>query len=188
MPSIRSSAARKPPARRADHHATMQRDFRWAVPADFNIAEACCGRWARSTPDAIAIHHDTESGPGASISYRELQRQANRLSRLLRSLGVQRGDRIAIVMPQRPETAIAHIAIHQLGAVAMPLAMLFGPDALEYRLQHSAACACDRRRKRDRQPAHGATPVPAAALCGRRRHRRRARRPRLARQPGRTAG
>ena len=49
------------------------------------------------------------------------------------------GDRVAIVMPQRIETAIAHIALYQLGAVAMPLSMLFGPEALEYRINDSGA-------------------------------------------------
>ncbi|MEO8281497.1 MAG: AMP-binding protein, partial [Ideonella sp.] len=117
----------------------MHAAFRWAVPPDFNIAQACCGRWARETPDAIAIHHETEDGARRRISYGQLQQEANRLSHVLRDLGVQRGDRIAIVMPQRPETAVAQIAIHQLGAIAMPLAMMFGPDALEYRLQNSEA-------------------------------------------------
>ncbi len=129
----------------ADHHAAMHANFRWAVPEQFNIADVCCGRWASATPDAIAIHHETEDGTLRQISYRQLQLDANRLSHLLRSLGIERGDRIAIVMPQRPETAIAHIAIYQLGAIAMPLAMLFGPDALEYRLQNSNADTGDRR-------------------------------------------
>ena len=54
---------------------------------------------------------------------------------------MQRGDRVAIVMPQRFETAVANMAVYQLGAVAMPLSMLFGPDALAHRLQHSEAVA-----------------------------------------------
>jgi acetyl-CoA synthetase len=53
--------------------------------------------------------------------------------------GVARGDRVAIVMPQCFETAVAYIAVLQMGAVAMPLSLLFGPDALEYRLQDSEA-------------------------------------------------
>ena len=67
------------------------------------------------------------------------------MSNLLAPLGVQRGDRVAIVMPQRFETAIAYMAVFQLGAVAMPLSMLFGPEALEYRLQDSEAVVaiCD---------------------------------------------
>ena len=58
----------------------------------------------------------------------------------LAALGVKAGDRVAIVLPQRPETAIAYIAIFQMGAVALPLSYLFGPEALEYRLSHAGAC------------------------------------------------
>ncbi|MES2990119.1 MAG: AMP-binding protein [Pseudomonadota bacterium] len=122
-----------------DRYAELHREFRWHVPARFNIAEACCARWARDTPQAIAIRHEHEDGRQASCTYRDLQREANRLSNALKRLGVARGDRVAIVMPQRIETAVAHIAIYQLGAVAMPLSMLFGPEALEYRLNDSDA-------------------------------------------------
>ena len=73
------------------------------------------------------------------MTFGELQDQAHRAANALRRLGVQRGDRVAIVMPQRFETAVAHMAIHQLGAIAMPLSMLFGPEALEYRLNDSQA-------------------------------------------------
>jgi acetyl-CoA synthetase len=127
-----------------DRYDELHRGFRWAVPARFNIAEACCGRWARTTPDAVAIR-DTGEAPGehgddTPFTYAELERAANRLAHALRRLGVARGDRVAIVMPQRFETAAAHIALGRLGAVGMPLSMLFGPDALEYRLNDSAAC------------------------------------------------
>ena len=120
-----------------DRHATIHGSFRWRVPPQFNIAQACCTRWARSQPHAVAIRWQHEDGREAAFTYGELQRAANRLSNVLRRLGVGRGDRVAIVMPQRFETAVAHIAVYQLGAVAMPLSMLFGPEALEYRLQHS---------------------------------------------------
>ncbi len=122
-----------------DRYAAIHADFRWQVPERFNIAEACCGRWARETPEAMAILFETEAGCRAHYSYGQLQRAAHRLSNVLHAQGVQRGDRVAIVLPQRFETAVAHIAIQQLGAVAMPLSMLFGPEALEYRLQDSAA-------------------------------------------------
>ena len=67
------------------------------------------------------------------------QQAVNRLSNALAALGVSRGERVAIVLPQRPETAIAHLACHQLGAIAMPLSALFGPEALEYRLADAEA-------------------------------------------------
>lgn len=125
----------------ADRYDAIYRSFRWKVPPRLNIAELCCARWARRTPDAVALRWEHEDGSTRAFSYAELQRDANRLARALRRLGVTRGDRVAIVMPQRFETAVAHMAVYQLGAVAMPLSMLFGPDALEFRLQHSEAAA-----------------------------------------------
>ena len=47
------------------------------------------------------------------------------------------GDRVAIILSQRPETALAHVAIYKLGAIAVPLSSAFGPDALEVRLRGS---------------------------------------------------
>jgi len=124
---------------RFDGYAALHQAFRWQVPEDFSIAEACCGRWARETPNAPAILFESDSGCRAQYSYGQLQRAANRLANALQRLGVQAGDRVAIVLPQRFETAVAQMAVNQLGAVAMPLSMLFGPEALEFRLQDSAA-------------------------------------------------
>ena len=129
-----------------DNYAAMHANFRWHVPPHFNMAEACCGRWARR-PDAdsriaIRAHGVAEWN---TLTFAELQLMAHALSNLLVSLGVQRGDRVAIVMPQRFETAVAYMATFQVGAVAMPLSILFGPEALEYRLQNSDAvlAICD---------------------------------------------
>jgi len=121
-----------------DQYRALYDNFRWYVPRDFNIAEACCRRWAQETT-RIALHYEDEAGNHTSFTYAALQADANRLSNALQVLGTARGERVAIVLPQRPETAIAHIAVYQMGSVAMPLSMLFGPEALEYRLQDSAA-------------------------------------------------
>ena len=122
-------------------YAQLHGDFRWAVPEHFNIAQVCCQRWS-SAPNATKNTAVVASGTGASATfhtYSELQDQANRLSNVLAVLGVSRGDRVAIVMPQCFETAVAYMAVLQMGAVAMPLSMLFGPEALEFRLHDSEA-------------------------------------------------
>ncbi len=120
-------------------HEALHGPFRWLVPKHFNIASACGQRWA-SDPGSASNTAVIACAPGESDrthSYRELQAQANRLSNVLQALGVQRGDRVAIVMPQRFETAVAYMAVLQMGAVAMPLSQLFGPEALQFRLYDS---------------------------------------------------
>jgi acetyl-CoA synthetase len=121
-----------------DRYREIYDAFRWDVPARFNIGAACCSRRAHDR-GRLALRWEDEDGSVASLSFSELQHQANRLSNALAALGVVRGDRVAIVLPQRPETAIAHIACYQTGAVATPLSILFGPEALEYRLHDSDA-------------------------------------------------
>lgn len=113
--------------------------FRWRVPVRFNIAEACGRRWARDTPLAVALRTRTADGRWSSHTFAALQADANRLSLALIRLGVKRGDRVAIVMPQRAEVAVAQLAVLQMGAVAMPLSLLFGPEALQVRLADSGA-------------------------------------------------
>jgi acetyl-CoA synthetase len=120
-----------------DAYANLYETYRWQVPTDFNITELCCSRWA-SDPDRVAIFFDDLHGDRV-VTYAQLQQDANRLCHVLQGLGVTRGTRVAIILPQRPEAAVAHLACHQLGAIAMPMSVLFGPDALQYRLQDSGA-------------------------------------------------
>src|SRR5688572_446525 len=121
-----------------DRYEELYRSFRWDVPARYNIAHACCGQWAADR-NRFALYWEDESGATAAYSFWDIQVAANRLSNALAALGVKRGDRVALLLPQRPETAIAYVAIFQMGAIALPLSHLFGPDALEYRLQHAEA-------------------------------------------------
>jgi len=123
-----------------DRYREACESFKWEVPPRFNMGAACCGRHAHDRY-RFALYWEDEAGASASHTFWDLQQQANRLSNALSALGVKRGDRVGIVLPQRPETAIAHIACYQMGAVAMPLSVLFGPDALEYRLHDGEAVA-----------------------------------------------
>src|SRR5881394_273037 len=121
-----------------DRYQELYDRFRWEVPERFNIATACCSRWAADR-GRFALYWEDESGASAAYSFWDIQIAANRLSNALAGLGVKRGDRVAIILPQRPEAAIAYMAVFQMGAVALPLSHLFGPDALEYRINHAGA-------------------------------------------------
>ncbi|HEX7219655.1 MAG TPA: AMP-binding protein [Burkholderiales bacterium] len=121
-----------------DRYEELYKSFRWEVPARYNMARACCGNWAGDRT-RFALYWEDESGATAAYSFWDIQQAANRLSNALAALGVARGDRVAIILPQRPETAIAYMAVFQMGAIALPLSHLFGPDALEYRMEHAEA-------------------------------------------------
>ncbi len=119
----------------------LHRGFGWSVPERFNMAEVCSRRWANDPVlcRGVAVVATTPDRADQTHTYAELQAEANRLSNALVRIGVKRGDRVAIVMPQRFETAVAYMAVLQMGAVGMPLSQLFGPEALAFRLQDSQA-------------------------------------------------
>jgi acetyl-CoA synthetase len=120
---------------------TLYRQFRWNIPARYNIGVDICDRWAARDPQRLAILHVRGDGTREQVTFGALRETSNRLANVMRAQGVARGDRVAIFMPQAPEVAAAHIAIYKLGAVALPIAVLFGPDALSYRLRNSGARA-----------------------------------------------
>ena len=132
-------AAHALPAAR-DYDA-LYRSFRWQVPAQYNIGLDVCDRWAASEPGRTAILNLRADGTVEEVSYGRLRETSNRLANALAARGIARGDRVAILLPQSPAVAASHIAIYKLGAIALPLATLFGVDAISYRLRDSGARA-----------------------------------------------
>ncbi|WP_377278036.1 AMP-binding protein [Rhizobium sp. R86522] len=117
----------------------LRRDFRWTIPADFNIGRAVADDWAAKFPEQVCLQHFSPDGRHLSMTYGELSAQSSALAEALTEIGVIRGDRVALLMPQCFETVIAHVAIYKMGAIALPLALLFGEEALEYRLRDAGA-------------------------------------------------
>lgn len=113
--------------------------FSWSIPAHFNIAEAICDRHIGG--GRTALIYETAEGLSTELTFEYLQERSRRLANALTAQGIARGDRIGILLPQCPEALIVHLAAYRLGAVALPLFTLFGPDAIEYRLNDSGAKA-----------------------------------------------
>lgn len=124
----------------SDYDALI-RDFRWRVPARYNIGTDVCTRWALAEPERVAILWKKPDGRVEPVTYGRLEEASNRLANVLVARGVKRGDRVALVLAQGAAAAIAHIAIYKMGAIAVPLAALFGIDALAFRLGNSGARA-----------------------------------------------
>ena len=125
----------------ATEWTALRREFRWPRWRRFNIAEACCDGWARREPDRAAVRQLLPGGVLREHTYAQLARASRRLANVLAAHGVGAGDRVAILLPQTPEVAIAHLAAHRMGAVTVPLFTLFGEDGLSYRLRDSGARA-----------------------------------------------
>jgi acetyl-CoA synthetase len=117
----------------------LRRDFRWTIPEDFNIGRVVADDWAARAPDRVCLEHFSPDGLHLSMTYGALAAQSSQFAHALSDLGVQRGDRVALLLPQCFETVIAHVAIYKMGAIALPLALLFGEEALEYRLKDAGA-------------------------------------------------
>ncbi|SCB46541.1 AMP-binding protein [Rhizobium multihospitium] len=124
-----------------DTYEALYRDFRWEIPAKFNMGHAVCDAWAEHEPDRICLQHFNPDGNHFSMSYGELRDRSAAFANALVALGVQAGDRVALLLPQSFETVVAHVAIYKMGAIALPLALLFGAEALEYRLKAAGASA-----------------------------------------------
>ncbi|MEW9805586.1 AMP-binding protein [Mesorhizobium sp. ZMM04-5] len=120
---------------RRDDYRSLYRDFRWTIPGRFNIGTAVADRWAALDPDRTALLDYRIDGAPDRLSYGALAARSNAFANALRARGIGRGDRVALLLPQSFETVVAHLAIYKLGAIAVPLALLFGVEALEYRLQ-----------------------------------------------------
>ena len=121
-----------------DYDSQYQR-FAWDMDPGFNIGRAVSDDWAAREPDRVCLEHFSPDGNHERLTYADLARRSNAFARALAALGVARGDRIALMLPQGFSTAIAHVAIYKLGAIAVPLALLFGIEALEHRLGASGA-------------------------------------------------
>ena len=113
---------------------------RWQISPDYNVAIDCLERPFHKK-DAVALNYEDDEGNTATYTFGQMRDATNRFANALRSLGVGRGDVVAVHTPQRPETAITHMALYRLGAIGLPISKLFGPDAIQYRLENSSAKA-----------------------------------------------
>ncbi len=115
-------------------------DFRWNLPARFNIGVAVADAPV-ARGDGVALIDVGSDGTSRDWRFSDLLRAASRLGNLLEANGIGRGERVGVLLAQSPETAIAHIAAYRHGAIAVPLFSLFGPEALEFRLSNCTASA-----------------------------------------------
>lgn len=123
----------------AASYASLYDHFQWVIPERYNIGVDVAQRWAENDVDRPALIHVHRAGHAETYTFGQIHSQSNQLAHALYAQGVQPGDRVAVLLPQAPETALTHVAAFKAGCISIPLFTLFGPDALFFRLHDSQA-------------------------------------------------
>ena len=108
----------------------------WNVPERYNIAADVCDK---HPPDKLAMIHEHFGGAVREVRWGELQAASNRFARVLREHGVEKGDRVAMLLPPTPETAAAFFATWKCGAILLSMSVLYGDEGIRHRVSDSAA-------------------------------------------------
>jgi acetyl-CoA synthetase len=114
-----------------DDYEQWIQDFEWDIPADYTIAKAVDEH--AENPDKVAIYWEDDQGNEHAITYRELRDEANRLANALLNMGVEKGDRIMVVLPRLPEVFYTQIGAFKIGAIIVPCPEMLREKNIEYR-------------------------------------------------------
>src|ERR671926_1661396 len=114
----------------------MRSGHRWEVPERYNIARDVCDKHERGR---LAMIWEDWRGNERRVSFGELQDLSNRFANVLRANGVERGDRVATLLPSLPETAAVFLGTYKAGAILLSMSVLYGDDGIEHRLKDSQA-------------------------------------------------
>lgn len=120
-------------------YSTARKEFVWDLPEEFNPARNFLRDHDRINPESRTALIDAVTG--THYTFTDLDMLSGRLASGFIDMGIEKGDRIAIIAPQRVETPITHIAAWKIGAVSIPMTTMYGPAAIEHRLSDSEADA-----------------------------------------------
>jgi acetyl-CoA synthetase len=112
----------------------------WDAPDELNIGHEVCDRHADGTGE-LALQYAGTDGERETMTFDDLAEQSNRFADLLKTHGVERGDRVFTYMPRIPAHYVALIGTLKRGAVFGGVNERFGPDGIAYRLDDCNATA-----------------------------------------------
>ena len=119
-------------------YSDLEEQFEWDFPDEYNIAARILRGREKDRQTTALIHH-RDDGQVESWSYWNLAVLTRRVADYLTSKGVGRGDRVGISTPQGPETAAIHLAVYSIGAIAVPMSLIYGEDTYRHIISDSGA-------------------------------------------------
>jgi acetyl-CoA synthetase len=121
----------------------VEREFDWHATGKVNIVHEAVDRHAASSRRSkVALYYTDYAGRDEQYTFSDLKTQTSKFAHILKSLGVEKGDRVGTFLPRTPELYIAILGIHRIGAIPVPLFEAFMEQAVQDRLENSEAIAC----------------------------------------------
>ncbi|MBQ9386115.1 MAG: AMP-binding protein [Bacteroidaceae bacterium] len=111
----------------------FQKNFEIIVPDNFNFGYDVVDEWARTNPDKLALLWTNDEGAETRYTFADIKRKSDQVAAFYQSLGIGRGDCVMMMLKRRAEFWFSIVALHKLGAVAIPATHLLTPKDLIYR-------------------------------------------------------
>ena len=111
----------------------FQKNFEIIVPDNFNFGYDVVDEWARTNPDKLALLWTNDEGAEVRYTFADIKRKSDQVASFYQSLGIGKGDCVMMMLKRRAEFWFSIVALHKLGAVAIPATHLLTPKDLIYR-------------------------------------------------------
>ena len=108
-------------------------NLQFIVPESFNFAYDVMDQWAVEAPDDIAILWTSETGERKEITFLQLKEETDRVASYFQTLGIEKGDMVMLILKRHYEFWVAVLALHKIGAVAIPATHMLTTQDIVYR-------------------------------------------------------
>lgn len=124
-----------------DSYEDFMQNFKVNVPADFNFGYDVIDRFARETPEKDVLLWVNDHGDEKHVTYRAFKNLSDQCAAFLQGIGIKKGDRVMLILKRRVEWWYTMVALHKLGAVAIPATHMLTDKDIIYRC-HMAGISC----------------------------------------------
>jgi len=129
---------REVPPNLMDYEKTY-REFKWEIPEYYNFGFDGIDRWAEDRTKLALISVDNTGFNAVRHTFYDLMRLSNQFANVLLRMGMNREDRVLLMLPRIPEWYIAMMGMIKLGAIPMPTSVLVTPEDVKFRINQSEA-------------------------------------------------